>query len=258
MTRSRIAAWKPGAAGVWPAAVLLIVAASILAAPSFAKDARGGQASPDTGAADSLGAPLPDDVVSIYNASIRAAMDTIARLTVNQEMLEPMDDGDDHRASAVLVYTKGEGMERHESESTIGHPKGEYTLASLVGPELSTEDYEVQVIGVEEKDGRNCYRLDVSAQERDSKHFDGSVWVTTDGAHLVRITGSVADPPFPVESVSLDKAFEPVPGGLWLLRRHTGEVVLHAGFVRRTGVIHIFYDNYSVSFEGESGAGAAR
>ena len=197
-------------------------------------------------------APPVEEIVAGYNAGIRGAMDAVESLTVEQSMLEPVEGEEGNRARAVLTYSREGGMEREEIESSIGHPKGEYTLASLVGPELTENEYAVTLAGVEEKDGRDCYRLEVTSLERDFRHFDGAVWVTVDGFNLVRVTGSVADPPFPVVRVELDKAFEPGPCGLWLLRRHTGEVEVQLGFIKRRGMIHIFYDNYSVSIAPEA------
>ncbi|MBN2564808.1 MAG: hypothetical protein JXB46_03775 [Candidatus Eisenbacteria bacterium] len=193
-----------------------------------------------------------EDILTGYNAAIRRTMAAIESLRVEQDLLEPLEDGKENRASAVLTYTRDGGMEREELESNIGHPTGEYTLASLVGPELKVEEYAISLAGVEDKDGRQCYDLEVSAIARDLGHFDGHVWVTVRGLHLVRVTGEVADPPFPVVKIGLDKAFEPVTDDLWLLRRHTGEVEVRLGFVKRHGMLHIFYNDYSVSVS-ESG-----
>jgi len=174
----------------------------------------------------------------------------IETLRVAQEMIEPADDGE-KRASAVLVYRRGEGMVREESFSDLGHPVGEYSLESLVGPSILTSEYEVTLAGEEEMEGARCYRLELLAIERDTKHFDGTVWIEADGFGLVRITGEVADPPFPVQRIALDKAFETVPEGVRLLRRHTGEVRIRLAFVTREGMAHIFYGPYSVGLSAE-------
>ncbi len=63
----------------------------------------------------------------------------------------------------------------------------------------------------------------------------------------VRITGEVADPPFPVVLITLDKSFESGPGGLRLLRRHSGEVEVNLLLGTKRGLRHIFYDDYRVS-----------
>ena len=123
---------------------------------------------------------------------------------------------------------------------------GEYELRSLVGPELPSGEYGVLLVGVEDMEGRRCYKLSVTAIERDIEHFDGTVWVEVGSLGLVRITGEVADPPFSVERVTLDKAFEPVPEGFRLLRRHTGEIDIRLAFVRRHGTMHIFYTDYVI------------
>jgi hypothetical protein len=188
-----------------------------------------------------------DEVLAGYNARIRDAMAAIDTLRVTQEMVEPAEDGEKKGALAVLTYRRGDGMEREELSSNLGHPTGEYKLASLVGPEILVDEYDAVLVGVEEKEGRSCYRVNVTALERDTDHFDGDVWIDVDSFGLVRITGEVADPPFPVRRVRLDKAFEPVPEGLYLLRRHTGEVDIKLALLNRHGLMHIFYTDYSLS-----------
>jgi hypothetical protein len=229
---------------------LAATAALILAlcGSSVARGMDGAEAPP----ADSLG---PQDaseertlveVLRGYNAGIRRAMDRIDTLRVAQEMIEPTEDGGEKRAEAVLHYGRDEGMVREELYSDLGHPVGEYALSSLVGPQIVAEEYEVRLDGIEEMEGRVCHRLAVSAIERDRDHFDGTVWIEVETLGLVRIVAEVADAPFPVKKVRLDKAFEPFGDGLHLLRRHTGEVEIQLAFVNRRGVMHIFYSDYAV------------
>ena len=195
---------------------------------------------------DSVGTASLDDVLAGYNANIRNAMAAIETLSVAQEMVEPTEEGGEKRALALLSYSRGEGMQREEISSGFGHPVGEYELRSLVGPELLRAEYDILLTGVEDMEGRRCYRLSVTAIERDVEHFDGTVWVEVGSLGLVRIIGQVADPPFSIERITLDKAFEPVPEGLWLLRRHTGEIDIRLAFVSRHGMMHVFYTDYAI------------
>ncbi len=195
---------------------------------------------------DSIGMLSLEEVLEGYNANIHGAMAAIETLRVEQEMLEPAEEGGEKRAMASLFYRRAEGMQREEFSSDLGHPVGEYELQSLVGPELLSGEYDVLLAGVEDMEGRRCHRLSVTAIERDVEHFDGTVWVEVGSLGLARIIGEVADPPFPVERIKLDKAFEPVPEGFWLLRRHTGEIDIRLAFVRRHGMMHIFYTDYAI------------
>lgn len=204
--------------------------------------AAGGQREDGEGATG----PSLEDILLGYNEGIRTAMSSIDTLVVEQEMIEPQGDGSDRRAVAVLTYGTAGGMERDELSSEISYPMGSYTLESLVGPELLVSDYAIELVGIEEMEGTRCHRLAVTALERDSSHFDGTVWIAADALGLVRIEGQVADPPFPVSLITLDKVFEPATGGFRLLRRHSGEVRVQLGFVKKRGVRHIFYYGYIV------------
>ncbi len=203
--------------------------------------------SEETAGADSAALQSLEEVLDGYNANIRLAMAEIETLRVEQEMVEPTKDGGEKRALAVLTYSRRDGMNRKELSGDLGHPVGEYKLESLVGPELAAEGYDVSLAGMEEMEGRRCYRLSVTAIERDTGHFDGTVWVEVGTLGLVRIIGEVADPPFPVQRVKLDKAFEPTPEGHRLLRRHTGEIDIKLALISRHGLMHIFYTDYSIT-----------
>jgi hypothetical protein len=222
------------------AALLAVVALCATCAPTVVR-------SEETAGQDSLALLSLEEVLAGYNANVDHAMTAIETLRVEQEMVEPTKDGGQKGALAVLSYSRDEGMKREELSSNIGHPVGEYTLQSLVGPELLSDEYDATLAGVEEKEGRLCYRVSVTAVERDAGHFDGTVWIEVGSLGLVRITGEVADPPFPVQRITLDKAFEPTPEGFRLLRRHSGEADIKLALISRHGMMHIFYTDYFIA-----------
>jgi hypothetical protein len=202
------------------------------------------------GRADAVGDGVPTtpnvgEVLELYNAEISRAVSAVGSLWVQQTMLEPQDDGSVKSAEATLSYEAGGEMVRDILRSELSHMYGSYTLQSLVGPRIEGSEYEVVQEGVEEKEGHACYRLLLRALVRDADHFDGIIWISREHPGPVRITGAVADPPFPVTEIRLDKAFELMPCGLWMVRRHTGEVEVSL-FGRRRGVRHIFYDGYDI------------
>ena len=186
------------------------------------------------------------EILAAYNAGIVEAMESIESLTVRQTIYEPQADGTTKRAEAVLNYTKGEGMDREEISSELSYPSGTYSLQSLVGPMIRRSEYDVAVWGPEEKDGVACYRLVVTARVRDVDHFDGTVWVSARSLAPTRITGAVADPPFPARRIWFDKSFAPVADDLWLVRRHSGEVQARLLLLEKRGTRHIFYEDYEV------------
>jgi hypothetical protein len=102
------------------------------------------------------------------------------------------------------------------------------------------------VVGIEEKDGHRCYRVELRARVRDVDHIDGTVWIDVENPGPVRVVGAVSDPPFPASQILLDKAFEPGPGGLWLVSRHRGEVEVGLLFMRKRGERTILYEDYEV------------
>ena len=186
------------------------------------------------------------DLLARYNARIARTLQDIETLTVEQDMVEPQDDGSPKRAHAVLSYERGAGLTREETFSDLRYPAGEYTLESLVGPALDPAEYSVTLEASEEMNGHACCRLSVKAVKRDAKHIDGVVWISAQAAAPVRIKATVADPPFPASEIRLDKSFEPDASGPWLLRSHVGEAEVRLLWTKKSGTRRISYDQYLV------------
>jgi hypothetical protein len=228
------ATYSPGAAhaGAWRGVLVLAVSALVL--------------TPGPCRADGGEAPDLADILSRYNAFIEWERSAVESLQVRQTMVEPKKDGTSKKSEAELVYTRAGGMDRRVVFSEISNPAGDYTLDSLIGPELLEAEYALAYAGRDTVEGEETYHVLVTALSRDSKHFDGDVWISSAGFAPVRVTGRVADPPFPVVLITLDKSFDPGPGGLRLLRRHSGEAEVNLLLGTRRGLRHIFYDDYSV------------
>ena len=186
-------------------------------------------------------------ILERYNAAIDLATQSVDSLRVVQHMVEPQPDGGERSARAVLVYERSRGMTRRVITSNLSYPAGDYTLASLVGPGLDPSEYRIVLEAEEDVEGVPCYRLGVTALSRDVSHIDGTVWISRESPGPVRVVGLVADPPFPLAEIRLDKRFGPGPLGFAVLRCHAGEV--RAGIVlgRKKGARTITYAGYVVN-----------
>lgn len=190
-------------------------------------------------------------ILASYNGGIESAVSGIESLRVEQVIIDPQKDGSTKEARAVLTYGRSQGMEREITVPGLPYMVGRYTLPSLLGPEVSTDEYVVGYEGTEEREGVLCYRLSLKARVRDADHFDGTIWISRDRPGPVRIVGEVADPPWPATEVALDKAFELGPHGVWLVRRHSGEAELSV-LIKKKGTRHIFYENYWIEVSADS------
>jgi len=208
---------------------------------------------PTAGHAAEPGLPGAEELLADYNAGVRAAMTGIDSLWVRQEIIEPCDDGADRTATALLTYMRGRELRREVVRSELRYPSGEYRLESLVGPEVLPEEYRVTVVGRERMEGEACVRVELVALLRDVDHFDGTIWIAVDDRGPVRITGKVADPPFPTREILLDKSFQRVADRFRLVRRHTGEVEVGMILGGGRGIRHIFYEDYRVRAGDEDG-----
>ncbi len=189
-----------------------------------------------------------EEILGRYNDGIHRALAGIESLRVAQTIFEPQDDGSTKRACAVLSYGREHGLAREETFSELVYPAGEYALSSLIGPELDPSVYSVEYVGADEQEGVPCHRLEVTAITRDCRHFDGSIWISTESFAPVRIVGAVVDPPFPAKEIRLDKVFTEGPHGLWLVRRHRGHGEFRVLFISKQGERTIYYDDYEVEF----------
>ncbi len=207
-------------------------------------------------AAEPLSSAELAELLERYNSFVRHERCLIETLRVVQTMVDPQEDGSERTAVAELTYIAGSGMVRDVLSSDLAHPEGDYTLDSVIGPELPGGEYDIEPVGRDTVDGESAFHLRVTALDRDRDHFDGEIWISEMDASPVRVRGRVADPPFPVVLITFDKRFERLapqdvrgeecPTALRLLRRHSGEAEVNLLLGRKRGQRHIFYDDYVV------------
>jgi hypothetical protein len=75
------------------------------------------------------------------------------------------------------------------SEEEASHPEARSKAR------LSLDNYEFQMVGSEELDGRSAYAIDVSPKRSEKYLFQGRIWVDADDYALVRADGNPAKNP---------------------------------------------------------------
>lgn len=74
---------------------------------------------------------------------------------------------------------------------------------------LSLDNYEFQIVGMEELDARSAYAIDVSPKRKDKYLFRGRIWVDAEDYALVRADGNPAkNPSFWTKSVHFTHTYQ--------------------------------------------------
>ena len=74
---------------------------------------------------------------------------------------------------------------------------------------LSLDNYEFQIVGLEELDARSAYAIDVSPKRKDKYLFRGRIWVDAEDYALVRADGNPAkNPSFWTKSVHFTHTYQ--------------------------------------------------
>ena len=85
---------------------------------------------------------------------------------------------------------------------------------------FSTENYDFELLGTENRDGRHCYVIGLHPKRKSKYLFEGKAWIDANEFAMVRLEGrSSARMSFWVGKSYMVEEFQKV-GGLWLLSRN--------------------------------------
>src|SRR5262249_34027192 len=74
---------------------------------------------------------------------------------------------------------------------------------------LSLDNYEFQMVGIDQVDGRSAYAIDVSPNRKEKYLFRGRIWVDAEDCALVRVDGNPAkSPSFWTKSVHFTHSYQ--------------------------------------------------
>jgi hypothetical protein len=80
-------------------------------------------------------------------------------------------------------------------------------------------NYDFALVGIENCDGRSCYRMRISPKRRDKYSLDGEVWIDAEDCSIVRIHGAPARrPSIWTLKTEIDRRYRKV-AGIWLPER---------------------------------------
>jgi len=118
-------------------------------------------------------------------------------------------DRDGTKHFEVVSETGWKAAQKHvlrkmlESEEEASHPDARSKAR------LSLDNYEFQMIGTDEVDGRSVYAIDVSPKRKEKYLFRGRIWVDRQDFALVRADGNPAkNPSFWTKSVHFTHAYQ--------------------------------------------------
>ena len=90
-----------------------------------------------------------------------------------------------------------------ESEEEASSPEARFKAR------LSLDNYELQMVGIDEVDGRSVYAIDVSPKRKEKYLFRGRIWVDAEDYALVRADGNPAkNPSFWTKSVHFTHTYQ--------------------------------------------------
>jgi hypothetical protein len=130
-----------------------------------------------------------------------------------------------HKSAEMVVRVTGDpdGMKHFEIVSETGWKAAQkHVLRKMLESEeeasrpearlrarLSVDNYEFQMVGSEELDGRSAYAIDVSPKRKEKYLFQGRIWVDADDYALVRADGNPAkNPSFWTKSVHFTHTYQ--------------------------------------------------
>jgi len=118
-------------------------------------------------------------------------------------------DADGTKHFEIVAETGWKAAQKHvlrkmlESEEEASRPE------ERLKARLSLDNYEFQMVGMEELDGRSAYAIDVSPKRKEKYLFRGRIWVDRQDFALVRADGNPAkNPSFWTKSVHFTHTYQ--------------------------------------------------
>ena len=109
--------------------------------------------------------------------------------------------------------------------------------------EISESNYNFTLAGVEEKDGRHCYALDVKPKSRNKFLYTGRIWVDEEDFAVVHISAQPAqNPSFWIKHVDIEHEYKKF-GDFWLPVHNTSKSSTRLG---GEAVLTIDYGRYAI------------
>jgi outer membrane lipoprotein-sorting protein len=141
------------------------------------------------------------------------------------------------RAVANMVFRP---LMQHEAKASEGEAKRDTSIIPA--------NYDVQLTGEEELDGRTCYVLSATPRRRDKELFEGKIWIDAEDMAIAQIEGQPArSPSFWVKNVHFVRRYQKV-GDFWLPREDTSVSDVRI-FGKHTLTIH--YESYKIGAQAE-------
>lgn len=128
---------------------------------------------------------------------------------------------------------------QHEAKASSGATRQEAAI--------SPANYEVELLGEDNLDGRPCYVLRATPRRRDKYLFEGRIWIDAQDLAVAKIEGQPArNPSFWIKKVHFTRRYQKI-GEYWLPREDTSTSDVKI-FGKHTLAIH--YEDYRI---GDSG-----
>jgi len=139
------------------------------------------------------------------------------------------------QGSRVISRLVFRGLMDHEAKSSTPEAKEESGI--------SPANYDVELTGEAELDGRHCFLLHAAPRRRVKYLFEGTIWVDAEDLAIAQVEGSPAkSPSFWVKSVHFVRRYQKV-GNFWLPKEDSSASEIKV-FGKHTLTIH--YDDYKI------------
>lgn len=109
-------------------------------------------------------------------------------------------------------------------------------------------NYDFELIGVEDKEGVNCYHITADCRLEEDTLFEGDFWFTTDGFNPVHAEFHPAKMPSKIKQLDMKRTYKEAVDGWWLPEyfylRGRGKVLI---FIKFNFEVEEYYADYEIN-----------
>ncbi len=169
---------------------------------------------------------------------VRAACKVLMRYDPpNQKSFQVLAEDGSHVINNMVLRP----LMEHEAKASAGETKHDSAITPA--------NYEVELLGEDDLDGRHCYVLGATPRRRDKYLFEGKIWIDEQDLAVVKIEGQPArNPSFWIKKAHFIRRYQKI-GDYWLPREDTSTSDVKI-FGKHT--LAIRYEDYKIDDPGAS------
>ncbi|MEW6457213.1 MAG: outer membrane lipoprotein-sorting protein [Acidobacteriota bacterium] len=150
-----------------------------------------------------------------YNSNIQRLSQYFKDLTVTQKITLDTE-GMTFEEVSIIYYKVNKKAKKTLEFKRKKMPEKIPELDFFTGFPISEKDYKISIIGKDNIDGEECFKISLVPRRKDKTLINGFIWVSFNDYVLIKFESSPLDKPTMVKELHITQIYSKNPDGIWL------------------------------------------